>query len=141
MKRSLLTFFCAGSLAVSCATASTADKYTVTLPLTEDEDGLTAYIISFDTGEKIDSTVVADGKAVFAGEVTTPTFARIILDGNRAGMLVLEPGTISANATSRLASGTPTNDAMTQLSKSRALLKNSFALLATAPHSSRKRKS
>ncbi len=129
MKRSLLTFFCAGALAVSCATASTADKYTVTLPLTEDEDGLTAYIISFDTGEKIDSTVVADGKAVFAGEVTTPTFARIILDGNRAGMLVLEPGTISANATSRLASGTPTNDAMTQIFEKQSALEKQFRAL------------
>ncbi|MCI9607695.1 MAG: AhpC/TSA family protein [Muribaculaceae bacterium] len=129
MKRTFLTFLCAGALAVSCATASTADKYTVTLPLTEDEDGLTAYIVSFDSGEKVDSTVVADGKAVFNGEVTTPLFARIILDGNRAGMLVLEPGDISANASTRLASGTPTNDAMTQLFEKQSALEKKFRSL------------
>ncbi|MBD5256375.1 MAG: AhpC/TSA family protein [Bacteroides sp.] len=112
MKRSILSFVCAGIFAVSCATANTADNYTVTLPLTDDEDGLSAYIVSFDTGEKLDSAIVTDGKAVFNGVVTEPVFARILLDGNRAAMLVLEPGVINADAKTRLAAGTPTNDAM-----------------------------
>ncbi len=112
MKRSILSFVCAGVLAVSCATANTTDNYTVTLPLTADEDGLSAYIVSFDTGEKLDSAIVEGGKAVFSGNVTTPVFTRILLDGNRAAMLVLEPGTICADIKSRLATGTPTNDTM-----------------------------
>lgn len=129
MKRTLLTFICAGALAVSCATASNADKYTVTLPLTEDEDGLVAYIVDFDSGEKVDSTVVAGGKAVFEGEIASPLFARILLDGNRAGMFVLEPGTINANASTRLASGTPSNDAMAQLFEKQSALEKKFRAL------------
>lgn len=129
MKRSILSFVCAGIFAVSCATANTTDNYTVTLPLTADEDGLSAYIVSFDTGEKLDSAIVADGKAVFTGEVTSPVFARILLDGNRAAMLVLEPGTICADAKTRLATGTPTNDTMVNFFNKQSDLEKEYRAL------------
>ncbi|MDE6525187.1 MAG: DUF4369 domain-containing protein, partial [Paramuribaculum sp.] len=91
MKLPFMTLAAGAFLAVSCANAATAtDNYTVTLPFSEDEDGLTAYIIDFDTSAKLDSTVVDGGKAIFKGTVTTPVFARVILDGNRAGQFVLE---------------------------------------------------
>ena len=98
MKLPFMTLAAGAFLAVSCANAATAtDNYTVTLPLSEDEDGLTAYIIDFDTSAKLDSTVVDGGKAIFKGIVTTPVFARVILDGNRAGQFVLEEGDIAFN--------------------------------------------
>ncbi|WP_290383119.1 DUF4369 domain-containing protein, partial [Paramuribaculum intestinale] len=116
MKLPFMTLAAGAFLAVSCANAATAtDNYTVTLPLSEDEDGLTAYIIDFDTSAKLDSTVVDGGKAIFKGTVTTPVFARVILDGNRAGQFVLEEGDIALNPTNRMATGSPTNDALVNL--------------------------
>ena len=129
MKKNLLTFSMVCAMAVSCATAGPADKYTVTLPLTPDEDGLTAYIVSFDTGAKLDSAVVADGKAVFNGEIAKPEFVRILLDGNRAAMFVLEPGTITADAATRTARGTETNETMNKLFEQQSALEKEFRAL------------
>ena len=41
------------AVAVACASA-TAPNYTVTVPLTEDEDDMVAYIVDFDSGDKIE---------------------------------------------------------------------------------------
>ena len=118
MKLSFLTLAAGAFLAVSCAHAATAsDNYTVTLPLSEDEDGLTAYIIDFDTSAKLDSTVVENGKAVFKGSVTTPVFARVILDGNRAGQFVLEEGDITFNPANRMAAGSSVSLIFTSCSR------------------------
>lgn len=111
MKRYLYTI-ASSCLIAAGISASAAVNYKVTLPLTEDEDGLTAYIIDFDTSDKIDSTIVDNGTAVFEGSVEKPVFASIILDGNRAGLFVLENGDITITfGQSYRVGGTPTNDA------------------------------
>lgn len=141
MKLSFLTLAAGAFLAVSCAHAATAsDNYTVTLPLSEDEDGLTAYIIDFDTSAKLDSTVVENGKAVFKGSVTTPVFARVILDGNRAGQFVLEEGDIAFNPANRMAAGSPSNDALVNLMSEQQKLVAEYRQLGDTPEDEAKKK-
>lgn len=141
MKLSFLTLAAGAFLAVSCAHAATAsDNYTVTLPLSEDEDGLTAYIIDFDTSAKLDSTVVENGKAVFKGSVSTPVFARVILDGNRAGQFVLEEGDIAFNPANRMAAGSPSNDALVNLMSEQQKLVAEYRQLGDTPEDEAKKK-
>lgn len=141
MKLPFMTLAAGAFLAVSCANAATAtDNYTVTLPLSEDEDGLTAYIIDFDTSAKLDSTVVDGGKAIFKGTVTTPVFARVILDGNRAGQFVLEEGDIAFNPANRMAAGSPTNDALVNLMSEQQKFVAEYRQLGDTPDDKAKRK-
>ena len=92
--KSLLSGLAVSLVALSCATVKT-QAYTVTLPLSEDEDGLKAYITDYDNGARLDSTIVDKGAAVFKGTVSDPVLARVIVDGNRAGVFVLEEGDIT----------------------------------------------
>lgn len=141
MKLPFMTLAAGAFLAVSCANAATAtDNYTVTLPLSEDEDGLTAYIIDFDTSAKLDSTVVDGGKAIFKGTVTTPVFARVILDGNRAGQFVLEEGDIALNPANRMATGSPTNDALVNLMSEQQKFVAEYRQLGDTPEDKAKKK-
>lgn len=96
-------------MAVGCASAA-VPNYTVTIPLSEDEDDMMAYIVDFDSGDKIDSTVVTNGVAKFEGIIAEPAMATIVLDGSRLSSLALEPGNISVDVKSRKVTGTPIND-------------------------------
>ncbi len=128
----LQTILCGMALTATAAFAQTAPNYTVRLNLTEDEDGLTAYITDFDSGEKVDSTVVADGVALFNGTVEKPIFARLILDGNRAGMFILEPGEITVGGERRIGTGTATNEAFNTLLQNQNELVQRFNKLTPA---------
>ena len=64
-----------------------AVNYNVTAQLTEDENGLTAYIINYDTKQKVDSVVVENDQAVFNGKADAPFFAQLVIDGDRYGLL------------------------------------------------------
>lgn len=128
----LQTILCGMALTATAAFAQTAPNYTVRLNLTEDEDGLTAYITDFDSGEKVDSTVVADGVALFNGTVGKPIFARLILDGNRAGMFILEPGEITVGGERRIGTGTATNEAFNTLLQNQNELVQRFNKLTPA---------
>lgn len=94
--------------AMSCASAQ-APVYNVTVPLTEDEDDLKAYILDYDSGSKIDSTIVTDGVARFRGTVDKPVMVQLIVDGARMGTFILEPGDIKGDVSTRVYSGTPGN--------------------------------
>lgn len=128
----LQTILCGMALTATATFAQTAPNYTVRLNLTEDEDGLTAYITDFDSGEKVDSTVVADGVALFNGTVGKPIFARLILDGNRAGMFILEPGEITVGGERRIGTGTATNEAFNTLLQNQNELVQRFNKLTPA---------
>ena len=60
--------FVAGT-AVLAVSAAMAGTYKVVVPLSEDEEGAMAYLSNYDTGENIDSVLVADNKAVFTGKL------------------------------------------------------------------------
>lgn len=122
MIRKISAIFGMAIFSASAAFAAGPGEYKVTVPLTDDEDGLTAYIVDFDSGAKLDSCIVEGGSAQFAGKLQIPTFARVILDGNRAGMLVLEEGDITVGGARHIGSGTPTNDAFVNLLDSQEAL-------------------
>ncbi len=113
MKLKSLLLAVPASLAVIACTQAHAGSYTVTLPLSADMNGVKAYLTDYDTGAKLDSTIVDKGVARFAGDVDEPLFARIIVDGERGSQLVLEPGDIKAEYKA-FASGSPLNDRMQQ---------------------------
>ena len=109
MKLKALFYMAAAAIiAVSCTNAH-AGTYTVNLPLSQSYDGLMAYIVDYDKGQKLDSTLVSGGQAVFNGNVDEPILARIIVDGKRASQFVLEPGQITTE-TKGFGRGTENND-------------------------------
>ncbi len=134
MRKLLSTALLSGILVASCANAATPN-YTVTLPLTEDEDGLMAYITNYDTGEKVDSVIVDGGQAIFRGNIDNSIVARILVDGDRMGMCILEPGTITLDAKTRVASGTLLNDRMIDLNNRQAELVKEYRALPDGPAS------
>lgn len=79
--------------ALSAAPAVFAGDYTVTVPLTSDDEGAMAYLVNYDTKANIDSVMVEDGTAQFAGKIDVPTIARLVVDGAVRGQFILEPGT------------------------------------------------
>ena len=111
MKKIFLTAVLAAS-----ALAASAGAYKVSVPVVKDDyDGAMAYIVNLDNNEKVDSTLVADGAAVFQGSVDKPIVARIIVDGDRYAQFFLEDGDIAFNDELD-ASGTPLNDKFNELS-------------------------
>lgn len=107
MNHKLLIFMAGAALAACTATAAT-DTFTVTAEFPEDFDGASAFLVNFDTGEKIDSVEVDGNKTVFTGSVEKPLMARIMVEGNRTPMFVLEPGDIYVS--SHECKGTKLND-------------------------------
>lgn len=83
------------ALAASCATATTPPNYTVNVMLTPDEDGMVVYMMDYDTSSKIDSALVENGVAHFSGNVTAPSYVRMVFEGSRIGDFILEPATVT----------------------------------------------
>lgn len=108
MKSILLTGLM--TLAVSACAVAGQPNYTVTFPAGDDFDDTMGYIVDYDSGSKLDSVVVADGVVKFSGNVAEPVLARIIVDGNRGPVFVLEPGTVTIDAATKSATGTALND-------------------------------
>ena len=96
MKLKLFTLAAAAAMVAAC-TANASDRYTVTAKVPEKFDGLMAYLVNFDTGEKIDSTAVKGTTATFEGSVAAPTLARLIIDGNRMAQFALENAPIAVD--------------------------------------------
>jgi len=88
------------TVAMSCA-AATEPNYTVKVNLTPDEDGLQLFMVNYDNGERIDSTLVDNGIAIFQGHISEPVMAQLVLDGTRAGQIILEPGEITVDPAHR----------------------------------------
>lgn len=73
-------------------------------------DGKMAYLTNYDTGDTIDSVKVVEKHLALEGKVDSAFFARLIVDGNRVGIIV-EPGTINVEWNEKIiARGTPLND-------------------------------
>lgn len=115
------------TLAVSCAANAAPSNYTVTVDVDPDDDGSTAFIVNYDTGEKIDSAVVADGKAKFSGQLENPALVRLLIDGQRAGTFILEQGDIRLGE--KVAAGTPLNQKMDELSSKLSAIEAEYAAL------------
>lgn len=123
------------SMAFSCAVAQSS-AYKVTIPLTEDEDGLRAYIVDYDSGAKLDSTVVENSVAEFKGDAANPLLVQLIIDGTRSGMFVLEPGEITGNIKSKTFTGTPLNNTLLDFGKQTGSFREQYMKLAADTNTS-----
>lgn len=111
MKRMIFALCAAGMMAVS---ASAADPYKVTVPLSEDEDGAMVYLRNADTGEKLDSIIVENKVAVFSGEIDEAIPAAIAFDGRNRAQFVLEPGSMVVDVNTHSARGSMLNDVLNE---------------------------
>lgn len=114
MKQIFKTIMAAAAVFTAAQTVS-ADPYKVRVQLTEDEDGAMAYLINFDTKDKIDSVMVADKVALFKGEIDEPFMARAIVDGQPVGTFVLETGSIVVDPSKRKTYGSELNDKLAEI--------------------------
>lgn len=92
MKKSIIAAF-----ALLSAGSALAEQFRVVYPLTDDDNGATAYLVNWDTNAKIDSVEVDGGSAVFTGNIDEPVVARILVDGNRSPRFIVEGGSIAFN--------------------------------------------
>ena len=98
----------------ACAGAAASDGgYTLTLPLSPEDDDATVFIVNYDNGAKIDSVTVEDGRAVFKGSVDEPVMARLTMDGQRMGTFILENGDLTMVPQKGISS--PLNDKLTAI--------------------------
>ena len=93
MTFSLRTIAAAASLAA--AALAIAEPFRVIIPLSDDDNGAMARLTNYDTGAQLDSVLVADGAAVFTGDIDEPILARVTIDSERTPSFVLESGTIA----------------------------------------------
>jgi len=82
-------------LLTACSAAAAGDDYTVNVTMPATADGETAFLVNFDNGDKIDSVMVENGRALFKGSIEEPVLARVVVKGQRYGNLILEQGEIS----------------------------------------------
>ena len=114
-------------LLAACSTQQNqGGSYTVTAELPETKAEM-AYLISYDTSEKIDSTAIIKGVASFTGKIEEPVLVRLIVDGKRAGSFVLEEGEITI--ADRHAVGGELNLAMDEFEESLADVDSAFSNL------------
>lgn len=126
----------AGALALAaCAAKAEPNNYKVIVDEPGIEEGSMLYMVNFDTSDKMDSTVVANGKAVFEGKIEAPTFVRLMSDGNRMGMLILEEGSIEVKGGN--AAGSPLNAELDRYGAKVQELNDSFASLPAEDEAAR----
>lgn len=111
----LKTFFLSAAVAAGSLIGAYAGAYNVTVTCGEDADGAMAYLVNYDTGDKIDSVTVADSKAVFKGNLNDVAVARLIIDGQRVAQFILEDGDIAVDAATRKVQGGKYNNLMNEL--------------------------
>lgn len=127
MKKTLIsTLFGAAAMMVSCANVQAVDNFSITVPLTADEDDFMAYMIDFDSGEKLDSVIVVDSKAMFKGHVDNPRMVRLFVENDRIGSLILEPGEILFDTKTKNPKGGALNEKMNVINKNLASIYNEY---------------
>ena len=77
------------------ASCSKGYKVTVTFP-DESNNGETAFLTNYDTGDTIASATVNDSVCIFEGNADKDFFARLLVGGNRYGFIV-ESGEVKLN--------------------------------------------
>ena len=115
MKLKMLLMSAAVALTACAGAAASDGGYTLTLPLSPEDDA-TVFIVNYDNGAKIDSVTVEDGRAVFKGSVDEPVMARLTMDGQRMGTFILENGDLTMVPQKGISS--PLNDKLTAIQPS-----------------------
>lgn len=105
-------FILSGALLVMSACAMEAQpNYTVTFPVGEEANNTMAYLVNWDSAQKIDSVVVADGVVKFEGHIDAPMIGRIMVGGARGPVFFIEKGNVTIDK--NIPAGTPLNDKYT----------------------------
>lgn len=123
----------------ACAVAGQPD-YSVTATVPDMFDDTMGYIVDYDSDAKLDSAVVVEGTVKFAGNIADPILARMIINGKRGPVFVLEPGNIALDSEAQTIKGSPLNDKLTDysnritdiLKKSRKLTNDSVGMARMA---------
>ncbi|MCM1077250.1 MAG: AhpC/TSA family protein [Bacteroides sp.] len=100
-----------GMLAVSACNLNAQPNYTVTASFPAERNNTMAYLLNWDLGQKLDSAVVTDGKVKFTGTTDAPFIGRLIVDGARGPIFIVEEGNVEVSPEGRT-TGTPLNDKM-----------------------------
>lgn len=108
MKYSAISAMLACMAIVSCKATSHDSDYSVDATFEEGNNGMTAYIVNYDNGEKIDSVLVADNHARFSGVADSVVLSRLLLGNQRVATFVLEPGNITVDS-GKVSENTPMN--------------------------------
>ena len=88
-----------------------------------------AYLVDYDSSDKIDSTIVENGTALFKGKIAKAVMAQVVCDGSRAGTIVLEPGQIVLDSETRAVSGSPLNESLAGFNKAEKALMEEYRQL------------
>lgn len=107
----LKPFALAAAASLVAAVSATAEPYRVIVPLSADDEGAMARLVNYDTGVTVDSVLVAEGAAVFTGNIDEPILARVVVEGSRLPGFILESGTIALSKEGEFF-GTMLNDRM-----------------------------
>mgnify|MGYP000760794170 FL=1 len=128
--RSKLLILATGALMAACGAKAATETFTLVATMPEELNGETAFLVNYDTGEKMDSVTVENGTATFRGEANNKYPARLIVNGRPMAQLFIDGGNITAKG--REASGSPLNDLETAVGQRIAMLSNR-CLLYTSP--------
>ncbi len=111
-------YLLAAAAVASVFGAAAADPYKLRIPTpSEDLQGAMLYLVNYDTGEKLDSALIDGPELIFSGELEEPVLVRMIIDGDRAGSLIVENGSIVWSPDRREAFGSPLNDQLNEFGR------------------------
>ncbi len=114
------------AIALIALTACSQNKYKVIVPVDLDE-GTVVYLNNYDTGEPIDSAVVADHSVVFTGPIDEPYVATLrSAQGKRLGTFILEEGSYAINDSTRRAVGSMLNDQYNSINDDLQAIANNY---------------
>lgn len=97
------------ALAMSACALEAQPNYTVSIPVDPSMENTMAYLIDWDSGSKIDSAIVSNSAVTFKGNVGDPFIGRVIVNGNRGPIFIVEQGSVTLDNQGN-AKGTPLND-------------------------------
>lgn len=103
-------------LSLSACALEAQPNYTVTYPVGADANNTMAYLMNWDSAEKVDSVVVSDGVVKFEGHIEAPMIGRLMVNGKRGPIFIVENGNIEISQDGNSA-GTPLNDKFTASKK------------------------
>lgn len=125
-----ILFYSSALLALAACTSTPSTDYTVEWDASSQNDGKVAYIYDFDDREqKLDSTIINQGKAVFNGVVDAPRIAQLYIEGKRKATFILEAGNITIDSIGT-AAGSPLNVAFEAFNATSDSLRKEYMALA-----------
>lgn len=96
MKKTVL--FAVGILLLSACNQTEKPNYYLKATFEEKQNNKTAYIVDFDTENKIDSAVITNCVAEFNGEITEARYVTLAIDNEKFGNFYLEADSIEMDA-------------------------------------------